>query len=529
MHSNSVMQMNSPQIKIPSQFEILRKDKFEFPELDIECLEIRDDKSQDTSNNSNDKVTINKFGIKEIKNLHLSKFKSKKIEHSSESIKSLGNITEEKTIDDSAPSKFSNNLSQNKQKAIKTKFEKKKNEKSEMKHFSISKKLPNKLNIANSCIQKKMKENRKNNNFSRQTFIPFQKLKPLKTEININSKITKHKEKLLQLTNPHKMEDISSSCSEDMSEDFQDNDQDDLMNLNFFINSQLNPHLKKKQKLDFNKNKFKSNIQNNPLHQIQFQLSHNISQILTKKTQNNNLNTKPINFHNINNLKFKDLVYICEKSIKYLKILQLEDNRLNFISKKSFEVYLSIDLKNIKRIIISEKDDFLLKITYNEFNTNHKCEIRNLIVEISSRRMFLNIFKKKKLEYLILPKRSLEIESDDLFKNCSFNLFPKCMKQGFLELYVDDMFNDWRTYFVCLVDKCLMLFDINRKQKYSNYKDIMKKINIYRIISYNVIDRPNKIGLNRRYMFAIKILNENSQLIFSTYNKGQRKQWLKCL
>lgn len=248
-----------------------------------------------------------------------------------------------------------------------------------------------------------------------------------------------------------------------------------------------------------------------------------------KSERQSNAGNKHVIIDQFSSFKFKDVVFICESKVKYMKILQIEGESLNFISTKSFETFLSIDLKQIKRIIISEKDSFLVRISYNCVDKKETEQSKHLIIEISSRKIFLNICKRKGLDYLILPKRSLKIEANDLFKNCSFNLFPKCMKQGFLELYVDDFFNDWRTYFVSLVDKCLILVKINRKQNYSDYKNMMKNIRIYRIISYNVIDRPSKIGLNRRYLFAIKILNEKSQLVFSAFNKGERKQWLKYL
>jgi hypothetical protein len=486
----------SPSIK-PSKFEVIKEETLQFPQLDIECLEIQDLNSKKDSSSPGHKVPINNFGISQIKNVHLSQAKSKQLPCSNQSIKSLGNITEEKTGEQS-PLK---ELYPNRDKGNSAK-----------KHFAIQGKQ---TSGRDQTLPKEMKENR-HNNFSRRTFIPFQQLKPLKTEMNINPKIKRHKEKLMQLTNPHKVDKLSHSCSDDLSDDFQDDDHTDPINLNFFIGEQLNPHLNNQRTFQFSK----GNLQVTP----DSQLNSQICNVLANKNQKESPKG-----NRLGSFKFKDLVFICEQSTKYLKILQLEEDRLNFISKKSFETFLSIKLADIKRIIISEKDSFLLKLSYNDFSAEGKTQVRHLLIEMSSRKMFLNVFRKKGLQYLVLPKKSLEIESDDLFKNCSFNLFPKCLKQGFLELYVDDFFHDWRTYFVCLVDKCLILFDVNRKQTYSNYKQITKKIQIYRMISYNVIDRPSKIGLNRRYMFAIKILNENSQLVFSAYNKGQRKQWLKYL
>ena len=76
-----------------------------------------------------------------------------------------------------------------------------------------------------------------------------------------------------------------------------------------------------------------------------------------------------------------------------MKILHIENNQLNFISKRTLDVFLSVNIDLIRRIVISEKDNFLMEIVFRK-DLNDKENV--LVVEIASRKMFLNLFKKKK-------------------------------------------------------------------------------------------------------------------------------------
>lgn len=293
----------------PDKNETSNEFKFEFPQLDIECLEIKQIKSAEEIQDLQEVNSDQNIGTEQLKNLELDQFEEQKMKFLGDSIPSLDNITEEKTIEGSSNSNPSNILSttyiknqlnQIDRRMTKTDFKgnlilnssnvsdvkssetspkdsnnttspnftaplkESLNKSNETPNFSkkvsssekiiSNEPIPEKKIIIQNPFLPKENTNNNNNNFSRPTFIPFKKIKNLKSDLNMNSKMDKHKEKLLQLTNPNKLDEVTSSSSEHLSDDFQDNDNIDIHNLNFFINKQLNPHM--------NQNKLKDKSQN---------------------------------------------------------------------------------------------------------------------------------------------------------------------------------------------------------------------------------------------------------------------------
>ena len=397
---------------------------------------------------------------------------------------------------------------------------------------------------------------RNKSDLARQTFIPFQKLKPLKTDLNLNSKMNKHRKAILQMTNQQRSSDGESLYSENETDLFSE-DQDleishDVSQLNRAIRNQLNPHKNIRKSSNFiprrnnQPSDFTHRFRNNteyavgdikPMEQIEEDTDINPFLQPQNNNPNRDWNTRMSgrvmsqqvslcsSYKGFRSTQFKDLAFVCEKNVKFLKIIQIDNEFIHLVSKKSLSAFLMIPITNIKMLIASEKDKFLIRIHYK----GEKQQSKLITLELPGRNKLLNFFKRRNMDHCILTRKSLDIEGDDNFKNCSLNIFPNSPKQGFLELFVDDFFHDWKTFFVTVVDKCLFLFPVHRKQDYKKYKEILRKVKVYRIISYNLVGKPSKIGLNRKYTFVVKIKNESSQLIFSAYNRVERKQWLNVL
>lgn len=226
----------------------------------------------------------------------------------------------------------------------------------------------------------------------------------------------------------------------------------------------------------------------------------------------------------------KDLVYVCTKNVKFLKIFRTTSSGIELHSSQNFGLYKFIRFDQIKKVDLSEKDSFLMVLHFREEDPKTgDSDMKQLILELPLRARLLRILKGQNLQHCILAHKSLRIEGDDPFKNSCLNLFPKAVKQGFLELFVNDFFNDWKTFCVCLVDKTLFLIPANRKSVYKDYKSTLRKVKIYRLVSVNVINKTHKIGLNRSFTFCVKLNHENTQLVFSAYNKRERKEWLAVL
>lgn len=222
--------------------------------------------------------------------------------------------------------------------------------------------------------------------------------------------------------------------------------------------------------------------------------------------------------------QFKDLVYICEKKKKILKILQMRRDCIEFYSNNNCKLYLTIKSRDITKVVVSEKDSFLASIHYRDHARKAPKRDKVLILESASLRKVLILLRKQGVDHLICSAKSLKQEGDDSFKNSSFNIFPKSLKQGFLQMFVDTFFSDWKPFFVALVDKTLFVFPLEDKTKYADYRSILRKVKIYRLISINVVENTKKIGLNMPFVFAIKIKNEKTDLIFSAYNRSEKKE-----
>jgi hypothetical protein len=354
------------------------------------------------------------------------------------------------------------------------------------------------------------------------------KLKPLKTVENIRTNMVKHKKAIFLMTN---QKDLGSSsvCSEEYDEEvaetnfFSDDEgillSHDASDLNRKIKYQLNPFKNLKNMKSFYNKKLDIKHQNIALSQFTSFKRRKRSSVSTWK------HLKPNK-----GMKFRDLAFVCDKTTKYLKFIQTDHTTLHLISKHSLKPYAEIHYRDIKMVILSEKDNFLMKLVLKSSEkTDDSGTQKEIVLEIPTRRKVVNVLHKVGLSHCILYRKSLQIEGDDFFKNYSFNLLPRSNKQGFLDLYVDDFFNDWKTFFVALVGKALFLFPVFRKSLYEDYKTCLRRVKIYRMISYNVVKTAKKIGLNERHSFVVKIKNENTQLIFNAFNKSEKKDWLRFL
>ena len=360
----------------------------------------------------------------------------------------------------------------------------------------------------------KIKSLRKKSDLTRPTKLSIPKLHPMRSTCFPNNKMNQFKKHLIMLTN---QKNTASSDDEQIDSDFLSDDEDltiqqNPSSLNRMIGLQLNPN-----KVLFRNRKVSLGAMSQSM-SSKFGVRNKLP--LTARRRTNSIKRA---------ILFKGLAYVCDKSTKFLKILHISLTTLMLISKKSLKVYLNLPLDRIVKFVTSEKDSFLLQLFYKSAENNPEGDLQTLHLEFPQCSRALRVIRARGLEYRIMQRKSLKIEGDDLFKNCSLNIFPRALKQGFLDLFVNDFFDDWKTFFVCQVDKCLFLFPAQRKTHYTDYKAILRKVKIYRVISYNLVKTSTVIGLNRQYTFVVKIHNESTQLIFSAYSKKERRNWLQCM
>lgn len=357
---------------------------------------------------------------------------------------------------------------------------------------------------------------RKKSDLTRPTTLSIPKLNPMRsTCFPKKNKMTVFKKHLIMLTNQKQQmsSDEDGIESDFLSEDDDITVQQNPSTLNRIIGHQLNPN-----KISFGYRKVSMGG-----------MTQSVSGPYRPHMPNKSSAMRKRGSSIKKAVLFKGLAYVCDKTTKFLKILHISTSGMMLISKKSLKVYLDLPMQRVVKFVTSEKDKFLLQIFYKDPNDLSSDDLQTLHLELPQCERAVKVIQAKGLGYRLMQRKSLKIEGEDLFKNCSLNIFPRALKQGFLDLFVNDFFDDWKTFFVCQVDKCLFLFPANRKVQYKDYRGILRKVKIYRVISYNLVKTSTVIGLNRQYTFVVKIHNEATQLIFSAYSKKERRSWLGCI
>lgn len=247
------------------------------------------------------------------------------------------------------------------------------------------------------------------------------------------------------------------------------------------------------------------------------------------------------NFYNINNIIlakkekvvkkkkffdfFKDYVYICEKKFKKLYFLDFSKNEIKIFYAYNRKTFKSFSINDLQTINISKNNSFLIELVYKNSKKSKSKNI-SLILESPNidhfyEALLLNQNLQKKcisnLEYL-------DIENDSNFNISSLNVFPNSKYKGFVKLYVNNIFYNWKiTYFV-LIDSILVRIKFPETFYYNQTKDIFKDVNIFRLEDFNVM--KNKMNNNSPNIFALKLINEKIDLIITTPNSLTLKEWL---
>lgn len=346
----------------------------------------------------------------------------------------------------------------------------------------------------------------------------LERIKPIKTMDNIRQNMSRHKQAIFLMTNQKNLT-ISSAYSDECGDQsdlpsHEDSHSQHISELNRQIRNQLNP------KMDFNRRK----------ESIGRRAFADLNRHVKTATRPESTleQSRPKRRKRWKGSKFQDLVYICACDTKYLKYITMDREGIHLISKHSLKQFADIRFSDIKTVKLSEKDDFLVELVLKPSAEVNCAQLgRSVVIEMPARKKLESLLSRQGLSYCMVSRKTLDIEGDDRFKNYSMNVFPRSSKQGFLDVYVDEFFNDWKTFFVSLVDKTLFLFPVKRKCRYQDHQLFLRKVRIYRLISYNVV--RSRIGLQQKHSFVLKIKNESTQIIFCTFSRVEQKEWLRML
>lgn len=227
-----------------------------------------------------------------------------------------------------------------------------------------------------------------------------------------------------------------------------------------------------------------------------------------------------------NNNNFKDFVYICQKDFKKMYFFKYfkSSNIIEFIhTEHKNKILLNIKIENIMKIEISNNNKFLFKIFYKKSKSNKNTDY--LLIECLNLNLLIEkISLNKKLKKNIIKKIDyFEIENNQNFNSKSLYIFSNNKTCGFLKLWVNNLFYNWKIYFFIIFEKTLIKFSYPRTIYYEEKENLFKKIRMYRLDNFILIRSKKK----KSNVFVLKFNNEKKDLIINSLSKNNMKKWIK--
>lgn len=140
----------------------------------------------------------------------------------------------------------------------------------------------------------------------------------------------------------------------------------------------------------------------------------------------------------------------------------------------------------------------------------------------------IRVLKKQEGFNIEIKLGFFKLEDDINFMNSQMNIITKNTHSGFLELYKrQEMQDEWQNVFLILTEHLLLIFFAPQIYYYERYKYNRRKVQLYKMESYNLISDRNKIPLAKTNVFALKMKSENTNLILASENSEEVRRWIE--
>lgn len=223
---------------------------------------------------------------------------------------------------------------------------------------------------------------------------------------------------------------------------------------------------------------------------------------------------------------FKTIVYLCQPTLKQINILYIDNNILFFTLNNSRKINYNIPIKNVTAIRCSISDSFLIEFDFID-DAIHASS--TLILEAPNSKIIREVMKSSShFRAAVKTIKNLEIEKNVDFRNAALNCFTTYSKSGFLERFINSIFINWE--FVCCLQLkgSFVIYKLPSKFVYSKYFRYKRYPEIYYLDNYNIITDQMNIGLTRNNLFALKIKNEEIDLIFACLQFSELESWVSA-
>ena len=226
-------------------------------------------------------------------------------------------------------------------------------------------------------------------------------------------------------------------------------------------------------------------------------------------------------------MNYQGFGYLCFSERKKLSLIAYQNNTIYVIDHRGMEILHEIPILMIDQLTASSSNDFLYEIAF--YNDSMKRQ-ENIVLELPTGTMFLKAIKNSVyFDPQLLGSVSLTIESSRNFCNASLKLFSTAKRGCILETWVNSFFTNWNAEYYVIVENVLLKLAAPAVFHYKDYHKIIRKPYMYSLENYNIIKDKEKIGLARPYTFALKIHNENTDIVLACLMEEEKDAWVDIL
>lgn len=168
----------------------------------------------------------------------------------------------------------------------------------------------------------------------------------------------------------------------------------------------------------------------------------NLHQIIESKNEGEE--EKP----NIKILTFKDYVYLCGKDEKEIYYFQMSEKVLYFLTPYNKKIVHKILIEDVEKILIPNSNNFLFQVTSKSVNYLVESPYTDEIIQC----LIQNPNFNQKIDLIDY----FEIENNMFFISSSIKIFNKPHLQGFVKIWVNNLFYNWSLYYLILIDNLLI-------------------------------------------------------------------------
>ena len=224
---------------------------------------------------------------------------------------------------------------------------------------------------------------------------------------------------------------------------------------------------------------------------------------------------------------YKDFIYLCNKDHKVLKLLVFYNSKIGIFNENNRKKPIfHCSLEFLKEFNCSRENNDLFEMIFEKNNVK-----KSIIIELPNSEDFLEILKTSEFfKNENIKVKNFEIENNTNFYNSSVNLIDFSKKSGFLEIFTANNDKNWKYIYLTLVGNLLIKFTIPEVFFYNEYRKYRRRVTVYKLNDYNVITDINKISIGtENNVFALKIKNEEIDLVFKSENLNEKKRWIQNL